>query len=90
MSRDNHVTLVVLNKIKRKVNADRFNFDDYLSVCPYNIEKLRSKNNKADIAMWRHVACAWLMLSGHNLSTAGRFLERSHCTMKNSLGAVLI
>ena len=89
MTRNDNVTVVALNKIKRKTNADRFILDDFLAVSPYNIEQLRSRNNKAEIVMWRHIACAWLMLAGHSLSSAGRFLERSHCTMKNSLEAVL-
>ncbi len=89
MSRNNNVTVVQLNKIKRKVDAERFNFEDFLAVCPYTVEQLRSKNNKPEIAMWRHVACVWLMLAGHSLSSGGRFIGRTHCTMKNSLEAVL-
>lgn len=89
MSRNNNVTVVALNKIKRKLDADRFNLDDFIAVSPYTIEELSSKSRKASIVTWRHVASVWLMLSGYNLSSGGKLLNRSHCTMKHSLSCAL-
>lgn len=92
MSKKKYNTLethVTLNKIRRRVDADRFVFDDFINACPYTLEQIQSRNKKGNITTWRHVSAVWLMLQGHTLTDTGKRMNRDHCTIRHSLKVVL-
>lgn len=76
-------------KIKRLLRAKRYNMDAFFAACPYTLEELKSKDRKHDIVCWRHLAMTWQLLSGENLTGAGKVFDRSHATVYNSLIHVL-
>jgi hypothetical protein len=81
-------TTLKLNKVRRKLNVDRFEKHDFYAACPFNVDELRSKNRKAEILAWRHVAITWHLLCGDILRVAGEALNRDHATSINSLNQV--
>jgi len=87
-SRNDVRSVVQLNKIRRKLDSDRFRFEDFESVCPYTMDEITSPSRKSDLVTWRHVAMAWTVLCEKSLSEAGRTFNRSHCTVIHSLGVV--
>lgn len=77
-----------LKSIRRKLKVSRYSKQDFLAVCPFTMEELSNKDRHTDVLAWRHVAITWHLLSGDNLSGAGRSFNRDHATAINSLNQV--
>lgn len=80
MSERTNVKMIrALNRIRRKVDADRFVIEDFLAACPYSQDELSSNNRKHDLVVWRHVGILWGLLARETLGKASNRFGRTHC-----------
>lgn len=87
--RYNTLTLRKLNKIRRKIDCDRFTLTDFYRACPYSSEELSGKPRKRDYLMWRHTGMVWALLGGMSQTEASRLFGRTHSTAIHSVNVVL-
>jgi len=69
-----------LDRIKAKVNAQRYEISDFYAVCPIPYAILHSKKRDKDIVRWRQIGMVWLRLSGKTTVNAASHFSRDHST----------
>jgi hypothetical protein len=77
-----------LDRIKSKVNAQRYEMSDFYAVCPIPYSLLHSKKRDKDIVRWRQIGMVWLRLSGKSLKDSGGHFAKDHATCIHAEGCV--
>lgn len=67
--------------LKTAIGADRYDINDFWSICPYTQEQLSSDSRFKEIKDWRHVAMCWYFFSGMTAKQAGLNFNRHHSTV---------
>jgi chromosomal replication initiation ATPase DnaA len=78
-----------LDRIKAKVNAQRYEMSDFYAVCPFTIEQLCKPNRKNEIKEWRQIGMVWGRLSGLTTTKTGKMFSKDHSTVIHSTKFIL-
>lgn len=78
-------SIIRQRKIRQRIDADRFEMEDFWKVCPYSLNELNSKNRKRELVAWRYTAYAWSMVNMKCVSRVGRYFEKKHCSVLHGL-----
>jgi hypothetical protein len=70
-----------LNRIKKQLDVDVFNFEDFVRESPFSLEQLKSINRYHELSTWRNVGILWLLMDGYSFKDVGRFFNRHHATI---------
>jgi hypothetical protein len=77
--------LVALNKIKRKINCDFYDIQDFHEVCPLSLEELKQPNRLPFVVMWRFTGILWNLLCGKKEGEAAEYFGRDRTNVANVL-----
>jgi chromosomal replication initiation ATPase DnaA len=69
-----------IDRIKSKVNAQRYEMSDFYAVCPIPKADLHSRKRDKDIVRWRQIGMVWLRLSGNTTVIAASHFSLDHST----------
>ena len=69
-----------LDRIKSKVNAQRYEMSDFYAVCPIPKADLHSRKRDKDIVRWRQIGMVWLRLNGNTTVIAASHFSLDHST----------
>lgn len=77
--------LVALNKIKRKIDCDYYDIQDFHEVCPISLEELKESNRLPFVVMWRFAGILWNLLAGKKEGDATEYFERDRTMVAHVL-----
>jgi len=77
-----------LTKIKQATNCERYDMNDFYSVCPFEIKEIHGKSRLSPIVRWRHVGLVWGRLCGMTMQEIGKEFKRDHSTVIYAEGMV--
>ncbi len=69
-----------LKKIKQATNCERYDMNDFYSVCPFTRAEMRGASRLKNVARWRQVGMVWARLSGLGLDESAKLFDRNHST----------
>ena len=70
----------VYNLKQRFPNWVNFNILDFIDVCPYSMDELKTKSRYRDIMQWRQVGMVWRALETGSISDGGHYFGHDHAT----------
>jgi hypothetical protein len=73
-----------LTKIKQATNCERYDMNDFYSVCPFDDETLKSKSRRLVLSRWRQAGMVYARLCGFTQGESGKLFNRSHCNVIHS------
>lgn len=80
--------LVALNKIKRKIDCDFYDIQDFHEVCPLSLAELKQPNRLPFVVMWRFTGILWNLLCGKKEGEAAEYFGRDRTNVANVLEKV--
>jgi hypothetical protein len=80
--------LVALNKIKRKIDCDFYDIQDFHEVCPLSLVELKQPNRLPFVVMWRFTGILWNLLCGKKEGEAAEYFGRDRTNVANVLEKV--
>jgi hypothetical protein len=78
-----------IDRIKSKVNAQRYEMSDFYAVCPLSIEQLQSQSRYNEVKSWRQIGMVWGRLSGLSTTKSGEIFSRDHSTVVHATKIIL-
>lgn len=79
-----------INEAKKRFPKNQnFNITDFLMVCPYDIDELRTPDRTQDLREWRQIGMSWKAIQDGGLMGASRMFKRDHATVLHSLKLVV-
>lgn len=72
----------VVSDVKAFFKEENYkSFNDFISICPYSVEELKSKDRYQDLMQWRQIGMVCKAIDLNNLSAAGRYFGKDHVTV---------
>lgn len=64
-----------------RLQLNRYDIQDVLEICPFDLWELQSKKRTRELTMWRDVSMIWVWLQGASTVQAARRFNRDHSTL---------
>jgi hypothetical protein len=64
-----------------RLQLNRYDIQDVLEICPFELWELQSKKRTRELTMWRDVSMIWVWLQGATTVQAAQRFNRDHSTL---------
>lgn len=75
----------VTNTKKSFDENTEFDFQDFLDVCPFDMDELRKKNRQIEICEWRQIGMTWFAIHSNYITGSAIEFERDHTTVCHAM-----